>query len=142
MKQPKKIPVSVDRARELKLKFYNDEKCTEALQLGFPKPTVTGHEAVMKAYVKNVTGEKLYDLKFECKDMDLRIEAEDNKIMPYGVLEIKFVFTPNRKRTESLVSSFIVTGNALCHRRDLHRKVEKLENIDDVINEIKEEIEK
>lgn len=119
MSEPKDLTSIIpdERIHEKKLRFYHDKECQEPFSMEFMTPVIAGETDSMKVYAKNVTPEKLYRLKIESGDPDLKIEASDENIAPYGIIELTVTFSPSKTRKESLNSKFTVSGLALAKRK-------------------------
>lgn len=100
---------------EQKLRYFKDPECTQPIYaIRFPDPVVRGEEqAELIVYAKNITNEELDNLKFEPKDPDLTIKADQDKVEPSGVIRVVFTFAPSENRDKRLDSEFKVSGRAI-----------------------------
>ena len=100
---------------EQKIRYYKDKECREPFYaIEFPDPVVRGEEkAILTVYAKNITPEELDKLQFIPQDPDVKIEYTANKIKPFGVIRLKFIFTPSENRNKALVSDIVVQGRAI-----------------------------
>lgn len=111
----KKIdPVNPQKA-EQKFRYFKTERCDEPLYIiEFPEPVVRGEEeAELVVYAKNITQEELDQLEFIPQDPDLNIEKSDVKVGPFGIIKLKFIFTPSENRNKILDTNFVVKGRAI-----------------------------
>jgi len=101
--------------KEQKFRYFKDEDCREPVySIQFPDPVIRGSEkAELTIYAKNVTHEELADIQFVPADPDLKIEQSSEACSPFGVIKVKFIFTPKGDRTKALESEFTVRGRAI-----------------------------
>ena len=100
---------------EQKIRYYKDKECREPFYaIEFPDPVVRGEEeAILTVWAKNITPEELDNLQFIPQDSDLKIEFTSNKIKPFKVIRLKFIFTPSENRNKALDAEFVVQGRAI-----------------------------
>lgn len=102
-------------SKEQKLRYFKDPECREPMYvIEFPDPVVRGEEkAELTVYAKNVTSEELDNLQFIPQDPDVKIEYDRNHVESFGVIRLKFVFTPSETRNKALVADMVVSGRAI-----------------------------
>ena len=101
--------------REQKFRYFKDEECREPVyNIEFPDPVIRGEEtAELTLYAKNITHEELDSLQWIPQDPDVKIEWSKDRVMPFEVLTVKFIFTPKEDRKKALSSKFDVQGRAI-----------------------------
>jgi len=102
-------------SQEQKIRYYKDKECREPFYaIEFPDPVVRGEEkAILTVWAKNVTPDELDNLQFIPQDPDLKIEQASKKIKAFGVIMLKFIFTPSENRNKALDAEFVVQGRAI-----------------------------
>jgi len=106
---------SKELKKEQKFRYFKDEDCREPVySIQFPDPVIRGSEkAELTIFAKNVTPDQLTDIQFTPNDPDLTIEQSSEECSPFGIIKVKFVFTPKADRKNALESEFSVRGRAI-----------------------------